>query len=79
MENVTFTTGVSRNFLTNPKFDFIGKKATGLGIAAAILVAGGIALGVWGLNTGIDFTGGRNYIVNFDQPVTGLLYTSRCV
>lgn len=70
MENVTFTTGISRNFLTDPKFDFIGKKAAGLGIAAAILVAGGIALGVWGLNTGIDFTGGRNYIVKFDQPVT---------
>lgn len=70
MENVTFTTAVSRNYLKNPKFDFIGKKATGLSIAVAILVAGGIALGVWGLNTGIDFTGGRNYIVKFDQPVT---------
>lgn len=70
MENVTFTTAISRNYLKNPKFDFIGKKATGLSIAVAILVAGGIALGVWGLNTGIDFTGGRNYIVKFDQPVT---------
>ena len=70
MENVTFTTAISRNYLKNPKFDFIGKKAAGLSIAVAILVAGGIALGVWGLNTGIDFTGGRNYIVKFDQPVT---------
>ena len=70
MENVTFTTAISRNYLKNPKFDFIGKKAAGLSIAVAILVAGGIALGVWGLNTGIDFTGGRNYVVKFDQPVT---------
>lgn len=70
MDKTTFTTSVSRNVLTNPKVDFIGKQGVGLGIAAAILVAGGIALGVWGLNTGIDFTGGRNYIVKFDQPVT---------
>lgn len=70
MDHITFTTKVSENFLVNPKFNFIGKSKLGLGIAAAILVAGGIALGVWGLNSGIDFTGGRNYIIKFDQPVT---------
>lgn len=64
MDKTTFTTSVC-NVLTNPKFDFIGKQG-GLGIAAAILVAGS-ALGVWGLNTGDDFTGGRNYIVKFDN------------
>ncbi|MDO5016806.1 MAG: protein translocase subunit SecDF [Porphyromonas sp.] len=69
MENTTFTTGISKNFISNPKFDFIGFRKTGLTISAAVLVIGGIALGLWGLNSGIDFTGGRNYIVKFDQPV----------
>lgn len=70
MEKVTFTTLVSKNFLANTKVDFIGKRMLGLGIAFAILLFGGIALGTVGLNSGIDFTGGRNYVVKFDRPVT---------
>ena len=70
MDHVTFKTAVSKNFLSNPKFDFIGSRKTGLSIAVGLLVIGGIALGIWGLNSGIDFTGGRNYIVKFDQPVS---------
>ncbi|MBR8729148.1 protein translocase subunit SecDF [Porphyromonas levii] len=70
MDNITFTTSVSKNFLVDPSVKFIEKSKGGLSIAAAILVAGAIALGVWGLNSGIDFTGGRNYVVKFDQPVS---------
>lgn len=70
MDNVNFSTNVSKNLLVNTKFNFIGKGKAGMGIALAILVIGGIALGMWGLNSGIDFTGGRNYIVKFDRPVT---------
>ena len=70
MENVTFTTSISRHFLVNPKVDFIGSRKIGLGIALAIIVGGSVALGLWGLNAGIDFTGGRNYVVKFDQPVS---------
>ncbi|MDO5035611.1 MAG: protein translocase subunit SecDF [Porphyromonas sp.] len=69
MENTTFTTKISKNFLSNPKFNFIGKRRIGYTIAIILIVAGGIALATIGLNSGIDFTGGRNYVVKFDQPV----------
>lgn len=70
MEGITFTTPISKNFLVNPKVKFIESRKIGLGIAAGIIVLGAIALSQWGLNSGIDFTGGRNYIVKFDQPVS---------
>ena len=70
MEQTTFTTSISKNFLVDPKFDFVGNRKKGFSIALAVLVLGGIALGTVGLKSGIDFTGGRNYVVKFDQPVT---------
>ncbi len=70
MDHVTFTTPFSKNFLVNPSVKFIEKSKVGIGIATAVLIAGGTAFGVWGLNSGIDFTGGRNYVVKFDQPVS---------
>lgn len=70
MDHVTFTTALSRNFLADTNVNFIGLRKMGLGIAFFILLIGGIALGTIGLNSGIDFTGGRNYVVKFDQPVS---------
>lgn len=69
LKNVTFTTSITRNLLTEPKFDFLGNRKKGYIIPVAIIVLGAIFLGTVGLNNGIDFTGGRNYIVKFDQPV----------
>lgn len=68
--NMTLTTSLTKNFMQNVKFDFMGKaKSTWmvLGVVAAII----LALFVFrGLNRGIDFSGGRNYIVQFDHPVS---------
>ena len=38
-------------------------------VSGAILLAGVVSLFVRGLNPGIDFTGGRTYVVQFDKPV----------
>ncbi|MDN4754549.1 protein translocase subunit SecDF [Porphyromonadaceae bacterium W3.11] len=70
MDKVTFTTSLSRNFLANTNVNFVGKRKMGLGIALLILLIGGVSLGTMGLNSGIDFTGGRNYVVKFDHPVS---------
>lgn len=70
MDNTTFTTSLSKNFLMHTNVNFIGMRKMGLGIALLILIVGGIAMGTIGLNSGIDFTGGRNYVVKFDRPVT---------
>lgn len=66
---MTFTTSASKNMLTNTKINFLGqRKASFVAIGAIVLVV--IAsLFVRGLNQGIDFSGGRNYVVQFDHPV----------
>jgi SecD/SecF fusion protein len=70
LKNVTFTTSVSKNLLVDPKFNFLGRRKTGYLIPLGIIVLGAISLMTIGLNNGIDFTGGRNYVVRFDQPVS---------
>ena len=38
-------------------------------LSAALFIISFISFGTRGFSLGIDFTGGRNYVVNFDQPV----------
>ena len=64
---LTFVTGISRNFLSNTHVDFMGKgKKTVIAFCAAAVVAIGF-LSIRGLSKGIDFTGGRNYVIEFEQ------------
>ena len=67
---LTFTTALSKKFLTDTNFAFmrIAKKTAIL--VAVLIVAGAVSLGVRGLQRGIDFTGGRNYVVEFEQKVS---------
>lgn len=70
LKNITFTTSLSKDLLVNPKINFLGMRKVGYLIPAVIIVLGAISMGTIGLNNGIDFTGGRNYIVRFDQQVS---------
>ena len=68
-KNLTFQTHISRAIYREYAFDFL-KNSKNVIIGIAIFVVVSIAsLFTLGLNSGIDFTGGRNYIVRFDQPV----------
>ena len=69
LKNLTFTTSLSKNLLTNPKFDFLGRRKIGFSIPLIIVALGAVSMMTIGLNNGIDFTGGRNYVVRFDQDV----------
>ena len=64
---LTFTTGLSKKFLTNTNFGFM-KMASKTNILVGILVIGGaVSLATRGLQQGIDFTGGRNFVVEFEH------------
>ena len=65
---ITFSTKWTRNFLQDKHFDFIGMRKTSFIICICFLVVSLGSLGLRGLNLGIDFTGGRNYVVQFDNP-----------
>ena len=69
LKKVTFVTRISENLLRDPKINFLGARKVGYLIPAAIVVLGCISMMTIGLNEGIDFTGGRNYVVRFDQNV----------
>ena len=69
INKLTFTTKLSKNLLTNVKVNWLNLRKTSY-IAAAIMVVIAIAsLFTNGLNQGIDFTGGRNYVVRFNENV----------
>ena len=67
--NLTFTTKLSRNLMREPKINFIGaskKTAIVFGIAVVAMVASFVFRG---LSQSIDFTGGRNFVVQFEKEV----------
>ena len=68
-QNLTFCTGVSKNLMQNVHFDFMGRRKVWLGAAVivALIFIGFIT--VRGLSQSIDFTGGRNFKVQFEQVV----------
>ena len=70
MDKVTYTTFLTRNLLNNPTYKILENRNKGFIIFGTILVLGLIGSFVWGLNRGIEFSGGRNYIVAFEQPVS---------
>ena len=69
LKNVTFTTSITKDLLTNPKINFLAARKFGYLIPAGIIVLGAISMSTIGLNNGIDFTGGRNYVIRFAQDV----------
>ncbi len=70
--NVTFTTSMSKNLMTNVKFDFMGKAKTirYVVVALIVLIVAMFVIPGRGLSRGIDFSGGRNYVIQFTHPVS---------
>ena len=67
-KEITFSTNATRNFLQNTNFDFIDFRKTAFIIAGIFVVISVGSLAIRGMNLGIDFKGGRNYVVQFDDP-----------
>ena len=68
-KNVTFDNKFTRNFLQNTHVDFIGKKKFAYILSSALIVISLVSIFTKGFTYGVDFTGGRTYVVRFDQPV----------
>ena len=66
---LTFSTGVSKNLMTNMHFDFMGRRKTWLSVTGIVLLVCIAFLAIRGLSKSIDFTGGRNFKVQFEQQV----------
>lgn len=68
-DNMTFNTKFTRHLMEDVKFNFMGAAKKTAIIVLALLVIMGALFGLRGLNRGIDFSGGRNFVVQFDHPV----------
>ena len=67
--NLTFSTPLSKNLMQNTHFKFMSMYKKTFTFAAVAVVVFCISLFVQGLSKSIDFTGGRNYVVQFEKPV----------
>ena len=68
-QNITFTTSVSRKMFVNSHVNFLGQRKLSFTVAGILVLVVVASLFMRGLNQGIDFSGGRNYVVKFEQPV----------
>ena len=69
-KNVTFDNKLTRNFLQNTHVDFLGKKKIAYLVSGALIVISLVSIFTKGFTYGVDFTGGRTYVVRFDQSVS---------
>ena len=67
--NLTFTTNLSKNLMRNSNINFMGSAKVSFAVFGAALVLSVAMLGIRGLSSSIDFTGGRNFTVKFEQKV----------
>jgi SecD/SecF fusion protein len=67
--NYKFGNKYTLHFLEHAKYNFIGMKKTFYTISIGLTLVMLISFFTLGLKPGIDFTGGRNYVVRFDQDV----------
>ncbi len=69
-KNVTFTNKLTENFLQNTRVDFVGKRMITYIISGCLILASILSISIKGFTYGVDFTGGRSFVVKFDKTVT---------
>jgi len=67
--DLSFSIKITANILKNTKIDFMGKRKIFYGISIFLTVVGIASLAIRGLSPGIDFSGGRSYVIRFDESV----------
>lgn len=67
--NITFGNKYTIDAFTKVNINFIGMRKKLYMVSGAVILIGIISLATKGLNFGVDFSGGRSYIVKFDQDV----------
>ena len=69
-KNISFTNKLTKNFLKNTKVNFIDSRKWSYTISGVVIVIALASICFKGFTYGVDFTGGRTYVVRFDKPVS---------
>ncbi len=67
--NLTFNTSLSKNWFQNINIEFLRKRKIAYIISGAIIIGGIFSISTIGLKQGVDFKGGRSYVVRFDKTM----------
>jgi SecD/SecF fusion protein len=67
--NLTFNTSISKNWFKNIDIKFLNKRKMAYMLSSAFIVIGLVSLFTNSLNFGVDFKGGRTYVVKFDKTM----------
>lgn len=67
---IRFSNRLTENFLSNTKINFIGIRKYSYAVSILLILIGVVSLFTRGMNYGVDFSGGRTFVVRFDQNVT---------
>tara|TARA_R110002073_G_scaffold89852_7_gene212566 strand:- start:28398 stop:31370 length:2973 start_codon:yes stop_codon:yes gene_type:complete len=68
-KNLTFNTNLSKGWFQNINIEFLRKRKIAYVISGAIILGGIASIASIGLKQGVDFKGGRSYVVRFDQAM----------
>jgi len=68
-KNLTFNTSLSKGWFQNINIEFLRKRKIAYIISGAIILGGIASIASIGLKQGVDFKGGRSYVVRFDQTM----------
>ncbi len=66
---VSFESPLSKAVKERKYYDFIGSRKKAYLVSGSIVVIGFVLIAIQGLNLGVDFKGGRSYVVSFSKPV----------
>ena len=69
-KNVSFENNLTKDFLKHTKIDFLSKKKFSYTFSGILIVIAVLSICIKGFTYGVDFTGGRTYVVRFDAPVS---------
>lgn len=68
-KELPFTTKITQSWFQNAKLDFLGGRKIAYIISSALILISVVSFVTRGFSLGIDFSGGRNYVVRFDESV----------
>ena len=68
-KTLTFDTSITRKWFTNVQIGFLKKRKIAYLVSGTVIAIGLVSIFTNGLNPGVDFVGGRTYIVEFANPV----------
>jgi SecD/SecF fusion protein len=78
-KNITFENNLTKNFLKNTHVNFLSGRKYSYTISGIIILICIASMCFKGFTYGVDFTGGRTYVVRFDQPVTAEGVREACI